>query len=117
MKQAMKRMKNMLGGKKGDSMHQTMVLITIGGWLLTGTAFAVDGGEKIGSSAGTMESQAFNVLMISMTPTTSVALTSSTGSSKEMSVRWRSSPATAAHRSRPAGSAPPRPQPTNWDPL
>ena len=34
-------------------MRKTMVLMTIGGWLLTGAAVAVDGGEKDSSSAGT----------------------------------------------------------------
>ena len=43
-------------------MHKTMVLITIGGWLLAGAAFAVDGGGKDSSTAGTVKSRVFNVL-------------------------------------------------------
>jgi hypothetical protein len=62
LKDAMKHLKNVLGGKRGNSMRKTMVLITIGGWLLAGAAFAVDGGEKTSSTAGTAESRAFNVL-------------------------------------------------------
>ena len=38
MKQAMKRVKNVLGGKQGDFMRKTVVLITIGGWLVSGGA-------------------------------------------------------------------------------
>ncbi len=62
MKQAMKRLKNVLGGEKGDGMRKTMVLLAIGGWLFSGAAVAVDGGEKMNSSAGTVESRVFNVL-------------------------------------------------------
>jgi hypothetical protein len=58
----MKRVKNVLGGKKGNSMWKTMVLITICSWLLAGAAVAVDGGEKISSTAGTVKSRVFNVL-------------------------------------------------------
>ena len=43
-------------------MHKTMVLITICGWIFTGGAFAVDGGGKTGSTAGTAKSEVFNVL-------------------------------------------------------
>ena len=62
MKQAMKQMKKVLGGGKGDSMRRTMVLITICGWIFAGAAFAVDGGGKDSSSAGTVKSRTFNVL-------------------------------------------------------
>jgi len=62
MKQVMERMTNVLGGKKRDSMKKTVVLITIGGWLLAGAAVAVDGGGETSSSAGTATSRTFNVL-------------------------------------------------------
>jgi len=62
MKQAMKRVKNILGDKKGDSIRKTMVLMTIGALLFLGAAFAVDGGGKDSSSAGTVTSRTFNVL-------------------------------------------------------
>jgi len=39
-----------------------MVLITTGGWLLAGGAFAVDGDGKLNSTAGTVKSRVFNVL-------------------------------------------------------
>ena len=62
MKQAMKRVKSVLGGKKGDAMRKTMVLITICGWIVAGGAVQVDGGEKMNSGAGTVESRVCNVL-------------------------------------------------------
>ena len=62
MKQSMKRVKNGLGGEKGDSMRKTMVLMMIGGWIFAGAAVAVDGGGKTNSSAGTVKSRAFNAL-------------------------------------------------------
>jgi hypothetical protein len=62
MKQAMKRVKNVLGGKKGDSMRKTVFLITIGALLFAGAAFAVDGGGKDSSTAGPVKSRTFNAL-------------------------------------------------------
>ena len=62
MKDAMKHLKNMLGDKKGDSMRKTMVLMTIGALLFLGAAFAVAGGGKDSSSAGTVKSRVFNIL-------------------------------------------------------
>jgi hypothetical protein len=62
MKQAMKRVKNVLGIKKGDSMRKMIVLITIGGLLLTGAAVSIDGGGKDSSTAGAVKSRVFNVL-------------------------------------------------------
>ncbi len=62
MQQAMKGVENALGGKQGDFMRKTVVLITIGGWLVSGGAFAVDGGEKDSSSTGTVKPRTFNVL-------------------------------------------------------
>ena len=44
--QAMKRMNNVLDGKRGDAMQKTMVLVTIGALLLTGAAFAAETGDK-----------------------------------------------------------------------
>ena len=61
-KQTMKRMKNLSGDTKGDSMRETIVLITICGWLFAGAAFAVEGGGKDSSAAGTVKSPVFNVL-------------------------------------------------------
>jgi len=43
-------------------MRRTMVLITIGALLFADAAIAVDGGEKMKSSAGTVESRFFNVV-------------------------------------------------------
>ena len=43
-------------------MRKTMVLMTIGALLFLGAAFAVDGGGKDSSSAGTVKSRMFNVL-------------------------------------------------------
>jgi len=64
MKQAMKRVKNVLGGKKGgDSIcGKTRVLMTTGALLLAGGAFAVEGGGKDSSGADTVKSRVFNVL-------------------------------------------------------
>jgi hypothetical protein len=62
MKQAMKRVKNILGDKKGDSMRKTMVLMTISSLLLSGAVVAVEGGKKAGASAATVKSRTFNVL-------------------------------------------------------
>ena len=62
MKQAMKRVKNILGDKKGDSMRKTMVLMTISSLLLSGAVVAVEGGGKAGASAGPVKSRTFNVL-------------------------------------------------------
>ena len=62
MKQAMKRVKNILGDKKGDSMRKTMVLMTISSLLLSGAVVAVEGGGKAGASAATVKSRTFNVL-------------------------------------------------------
>ena len=62
MKHARKRVKNMLGNKKGDSMHKTMVLITIGALLFAGAAVAVEGGGNLNSTAGTVKARVFNVL-------------------------------------------------------
>jgi hypothetical protein len=58
----MKRVKNVLGGRKGDYMWKTMVLVTIGSLLFGGAVAAVDGGEKMRSTAGTVKSRTFNVL-------------------------------------------------------
>lgn len=41
MKQALKHQKYVLGGKKGDSMSKTMVLMTIEALLFLGAAFVV----------------------------------------------------------------------------
>ena len=62
MKQAMKHVKHVLGGKKGDSMRKRLVLTTIGALLLAGAVVAVDGGVKDSSSAGTVDSRVLNVL-------------------------------------------------------
>lgn len=43
-------------------MRKTMVLITIGGWHFAGAAFAIDGGGKVSSTAGTVKSRVFYVL-------------------------------------------------------
>jgi len=43
-------------------MYKTMILITICGWIVAGGAFAVDGGGKDSSTAGTVKSRTFNVL-------------------------------------------------------
>jgi hypothetical protein len=51
-----------MGGKKGDSMKKTMVLMTIGALLFLGAAFAVDGGENKSATAGTVKSRTFNAL-------------------------------------------------------
>ena len=58
----MKRVKNVLGGRKGDYMWKTMVLITMGSLLIAGAVAGVDGGEKMRSTAGTVKSRTFNVL-------------------------------------------------------
>ena len=62
MKQAMKRVKNILGDKKGDSMRKTMVLMTISSLLLAGAVFAAEEGKKNSASAATVKSRTFNVL-------------------------------------------------------
>jgi len=62
MKQAMKRVNHVLGGKKGDSMCQAMVLMTLCAWLLAGEAGAVDRAEKDNSIATAVKSRVFNVL-------------------------------------------------------
>jgi polygalacturonase len=62
MKQSMNRVKNILGDKKGDSMRNTMVLMTISSLLLSGAVVAVEGGKKAGASAATVKSRTFNVL-------------------------------------------------------
>ncbi|MCX6930499.1 MAG: glycosyl hydrolase family 28-related protein, partial [Verrucomicrobia bacterium] len=62
MKQAMKRVKNVLGGKKGDSMGKIMILITMGSLLLAGAVVAVDGGGNDSSSATSVKSRTLNVL-------------------------------------------------------
>ena len=62
MKQAMKRVKNLLGGKKVNPMCQTMALMTIGAWLVVGVAVATDGREEVSSSAGTVKSRVFDVI-------------------------------------------------------
>ena len=62
MKQVMKRVKNVLGDNKGDSMRKTMVLLTIGGWLVAGGAVQADGGEKATVGAATVNTRVFNVL-------------------------------------------------------
>jgi hypothetical protein len=41
MKQALKHLQNVLGGKKGDSMRKTMVLMSVEALLFLGAAFAV----------------------------------------------------------------------------
>ena len=58
----MKRVKNVLGGRKGDYMWKTMVLITMGSLLFAGAVAAFDGAEKMRSTAGTVKSRTFNVL-------------------------------------------------------
>ena len=58
----MKRMKNLSGDTKADSMRETMILMTICGWVFAGAAFAVEGGGKDSSTAGTAKSSVFNVL-------------------------------------------------------
>ena len=62
MKQTMKHLKNVSGGEKGDSTRQTVVLMTIGAWLVAGVALATDGGEKDSSSAGAVKTRVFNVI-------------------------------------------------------
>ena len=62
MKQAIKCVRDVLGSRKVDSIWKTMVLITTGGCLFAGAAFAVDGGGKDSSTAGTANSPVFNVL-------------------------------------------------------
>ena len=61
MKQALERVMNVLADKKADPMHKTMVLVTTGALLLAGGAFAVDGGEKISSTADTAEARVADV--------------------------------------------------------
>ena len=58
----MKRVKNLLGGKKVNPMCQTMALMTIGAWLVVGVAVATDGREEVSSSAGTVKSRVFDVI-------------------------------------------------------
>ena len=48
--------------KKAELMYKTMALITICAVLLAGGAFAVDGGEKDSSGAGTVKPRVFSVL-------------------------------------------------------
>jgi len=43
-------------------MQKSMILITICGWLFAGVTVAVDGGEKMSSTADTAEGRVFNVL-------------------------------------------------------
>ena len=62
MKQAMKRVKKVMSGKKGHSMRKTTVLITAGALLWVGAAFAVEGNGKLSSTVGTAEARVFNVL-------------------------------------------------------
>ena len=58
----MKRMKNVLGIKQGDSMRKAMVLIVIGGWLVAGGTVQAEGGETTNVSAGTVNARVFNVV-------------------------------------------------------
>ncbi|MCE9609060.1 MAG: glycoside hydrolase family 55 protein [Chthoniobacter sp.] len=58
----MKRVKKVLGGQHGASLRQAMVLIAIGGLLLTGGAFAVDADAKDSPTAGTVKSRVLNAL-------------------------------------------------------
>ena len=64
MKQALKRMKNISMGKRGEaSIWGTMLtLMTTGALLLAGGAFAAEGGEKASSVVGTVKPRVFNVL-------------------------------------------------------
>lgn len=64
MKQALKRMKNISMGKRGEaSIWGTMLtLMTTGALLLAGGAFAAEGGEKASSGVGTVKPRVFNVL-------------------------------------------------------
>ena len=62
MKLVVKRVNNLLGGRKVDPMRKAMVLIASCGWLFAGAAVAVDEGEKASSTAGTAETRVFNVL-------------------------------------------------------
>ena len=62
MKMVVKRVNNLLGGRKVDPMRKAMVLIASCGWLFAGAAVAVDEGEKASSTAGTAETRVFNVL-------------------------------------------------------
>ncbi len=61
MKLAMKRVINMLGCKQGDSKRNTMVLITILGWLFANGAVQADGGEKPNVGADAVNARVFNV--------------------------------------------------------
>ncbi|MFN4872202.1 MAG: hypothetical protein ACK40T_05545, partial [Akkermansiaceae bacterium] len=60
--QAMKRVKNILGDKKGNSMRNTMVLMTISSLILAAGVFAAEEGKKNSASATTVKSRTFNVL-------------------------------------------------------
>ena len=62
MKQVMKRLKNVLGGRQGDFMPKTMVLITIGGWLVAAGTVQADGGEKAAVGTATVNVRVFNVV-------------------------------------------------------
>ena len=62
MKLVVKRVNNLLGGRKVDPMRKAMVLIASCGWLFAGAAVAVDEGQKASSTAGTAETRVFNVL-------------------------------------------------------
>jgi hypothetical protein len=62
MKQVVKLLKNVLGGKQGNSMLKTMVLITIGGWFAAGGTVQAEGGEKAAGGTATVNVRVFNVV-------------------------------------------------------